>query len=654
MQGEDIHNRRWDYLQLLLLFIAFVSALFFNGNHIPWFSLSLSALLLALLNVLLVSYRQTIRIPLSAVTVSISLFYIWLAVSVSWSTVAYVSKVNLLWQSALLFTCMLLLIRRPDAWFMQRLYTLLFTAAAVLAIVVAVQALLLHQQPTGPFLNKNSLAALLNGLLLPMLTFQLFNKANLGKTKTILYELAIFLCFLAIVIIQSRGALLSLLLCALMAGLMLRRQLSLRFLLRTGMSLLLAIVLANSIDWQAGVLERFETLADPASAGSHRFLIWQSSWELLQQQPWRGIGLGVFWLVYPQYRQAADNSGGFYVHNDYLQIWIEAGLPALLIMLAVFISLTLAVWRARQRLDERQLAEMMGLYAGFLVIAAHSFFTFNFYTLPILIMLGIYLARLCLITTDHSIRQIQFSPANHVTVVAWRSILALLCLFPVSYLCFFAASDIFYNRAKTEASNGHIEQAFEHLDTANALFPNSDNFYFLRAELMNEVLATLPADMRADKDRLFTDGNQLLAQAIRLNPLRPHSYYLRGRLCENNPIACGENYREQALADYGRAQKLDPRHYPSRLAMARLLQKSGQPDQASQVLEAGMALRYPRDPNLIPYYLAVIASRQQRDPDSDMTDAIAAIDTLLTVYRLPYRYADIQAGKIPDNSLPLD
>jgi tetratricopeptide (TPR) repeat protein len=171
---------------------------------------------------------------------------------------------------------------------------------------------------------------------------------------------------------------------------------------------------------------------------------------------------------------------------------------------------------------------------------------------------------------------------------------------------------------------------------------------------MNEVLAALPANMQADKNRLFTDGNRLLAQAIRLNPLRPHSYYLRGRLCENNPIGCGDNYRNQALADYNRALQLNPRHYHSRLAMARLLQKSGQPDRASQVLEAGMALRYPRDPNLIPYYLAVIASRQQRDPDSDMTDAIAAIDTLLTVYRLPYRYADIQAGKIPDNSLPLD
>jgi hypothetical protein len=50
----------------------------------------------------------------------------------------------------------------------------------------------------------------------------------------------------------------------------------------------------------------------------------------------------------------------------------------------------------------------------------------------------------------------------------------------------------------------------------------------------------------------------------------------------------------------------------------------------------------------------VIASRQQRDPDSDVTGAILAIDNLLAIYRQPYRYADIQAGKIPDNSLPLD
>src|SRR5581483_2192840 len=91
-----------------------------------------------------------------------------------------------------------------------------------------------------------------------------------------------------------------------------------------------AYVAANPV-LHGGPSGRLATLSDPGNAGVERFLIWRGSWEMLMAKPWWGIGLGSYYLAWPPYRDPADQTLGFFVHNDYLQIWIEAGLPALLL-----------------------------------------------------------------------------------------------------------------------------------------------------------------------------------------------------------------------------------------------------------------------------------------------------------------------------------
>jgi hypothetical protein len=102
-------------------------------------------------------------------------------------------------------------------------------------------------------------------------------------------------------------------------------------------SYLLANILQNG---EVGA--RLGTLAKLGSADDGRFLIWERAWQMLMDAPWWGIGLGTYWLHWPPYRNPLDSSGGFYVHNDYLQIWIETGLPGLLLLLAVY---PLNAWR---------------------------------------------------------------------------------------------------------------------------------------------------------------------------------------------------------------------------------------------------------------------------------------------------------------------
>ncbi|MBT9259154.1 MAG: O-antigen ligase family protein [Clostridiales bacterium] len=65
----------------------------------------------------------------------------------------------------------------------------------------------------------------------------------------------------------------------------------------------------------------------------YRFAIWQGVWQMAKAHLWTGVGLGpaAFALVYPAYMLAGTLAA--HAHNIYLELWVEAGLPALLLFL---------------------------------------------------------------------------------------------------------------------------------------------------------------------------------------------------------------------------------------------------------------------------------------------------------------------------------
>ncbi len=70
---------------------------------------------------------------------------------------------------------------------------------------------------------------------------------------------------------------------------------------------------------------------------SYRWDIWKASWRLLWERPWTGLGLGTFWFYYRQVR-TEGMSAGVFAHNDILQLAIECGIPAALILVALLVT----------------------------------------------------------------------------------------------------------------------------------------------------------------------------------------------------------------------------------------------------------------------------------------------------------------------------
>ena len=84
------------------------------------------------------------------------------------------------------------------------------------------------------------------------------------------------------------------------------------------------------------------------------------------------------------------------MHNDYLQIWIETGLPGLILLLGIYVAVLVVFIRLLRRTtgDSVVTVESAGLFGGLLAIAVHTFFDFDLYIHPIQLVMGLVLVRL--------------------------------------------------------------------------------------------------------------------------------------------------------------------------------------------------------------------------------------------------------------------
>jgi O-antigen ligase len=95
-----------------------------------------------------------------------------------------------------------------------------------------------------------------------------------------------------------------------------------------------------------------------------------------------GIGLGNFKNVYPVYNVSRISDIRFlYVHNDYLHLLVEAGIPGFLALVSgFFFFLGKSVYKVKRMKvhhDPLRFFLAVGALSGLVSLAFHSFFDFN-------------------------------------------------------------------------------------------------------------------------------------------------------------------------------------------------------------------------------------------------------------------------------------
>lgn len=138
------------------------------------------------------------------------------------------------------------------------------------------------------------------------------------------------------------------------------------------------------------VLQRVTTALRPSKepALSIRFEMWQVGLNMIRAHPWLGVGPNNVEQVYPLYvPDGRPPQIGYHghLHNNFIHLAAERGLPALAAWIWFMAALGWRFWKIRGRLKaSRWVAE--GALAGWLAFLTEGFFEFNFGSSPVLML----------------------------------------------------------------------------------------------------------------------------------------------------------------------------------------------------------------------------------------------------------------------------
>lgn len=138
------------------------------------------------------------------------------------------------------------------------------------------------------------------------------------------------------------------------------------------------------------VVTRLETLADAKHISiDQRRLVWLDTVDLIEDNFWSGVGVGNYAVAVPDYRTVKRHREWqqyinllphrpYYAHNEYLEIWAESGVGALIAWLLTIAIVCFSGWRAALRQDNAEKRIVLwSLLAALLATLVHSLFSLN-------------------------------------------------------------------------------------------------------------------------------------------------------------------------------------------------------------------------------------------------------------------------------------
>ena len=588
------------------LFISsLTSALFYTGNNTWLFSASYILIFLSFVFILKERFYNSIDIPKNGILISSVLLLTWFAISIFPSQIKYLSLYNFFWLGSLIIVFLIFSFKEHKDQIWNNTWPVMLLLVLIWAIYGLVQYYYLHVPTNASFLNRNSLAALINLALIPASGYFLLNE-NVRPWRFINNKnlaLILIILFLTTFIITSRGGSLSLILGFTILIALLRKHVEKSQLYSLFIIIFIAFLLATLSQYFIPNLpesfgERMASLKDASEAGNPRFIIWKSLIPLFEEMPWYGLGLGSLWVFWPPHRPFTDNSAGYFAHNDYMQIMLEAGYPGILLLVLLFIFILIHFIRTIKNNDLLliQRAELVGIFSALVTFAAHSFFTYNFYILPLLLISGLYLGRFNQLVNINSTKiktfpalKIYFKPITYV--FSMTGLIFILC----SYFISVSLSSYYNIQAKELMLKNKYQESNKYFLKAQTLAPLMDNPFFSHADLLRRGANKLfGVNKNIQANSLLKLAHKNLDKAEKLNPLRPQTHHIRGLIYE-------KEQPEKAIVQFKQALKLDPRFLFSRIRLARLLHNEKQLKAAMTLLYDGVNYNYPVNKVMIEY-----------------------------------------------------
>lgn len=238
----------------------------------------------------------------------------------------------------------------------------------------------------GPFANRNHFAGLME-VLLPLGLGPLITGA-VPRERRLLVGFAGLVIMVAVVLSGSRGGMLSLVASLVFLGILTLvtqpTQEATRWKTAAAGALggvALAACVAVAVFWVGAdrVAVSLENLPETATSESttSRNGIWRDVMPMVAARPALGSGVGAFGVAFSAATAAPGSALVRHVHNDYLQVLVDAGAVGGLLAILFGVGLGGAVIRGLRRRDPVTKGITLGAAAGCFGLLVHSFVDFN-------------------------------------------------------------------------------------------------------------------------------------------------------------------------------------------------------------------------------------------------------------------------------------
>lgn len=302
----------------------------------------------------------------------------------------------------------------------------------------------------------------------------------------------------------------------------------------------------------------------------------------IAERPFLGVGSGTFRAVYEMTKPASLDIGQSFpfAHNDYLQIWLEFGLPGLALLLTMVAAAGIVLAKARRSDPANPLPLACG--AALTGVFVHASVDFPFYVPFLLLVIGLWLGALA-VYAGRSGRLAGVVGRAGAVLGRFRSPVTAgaLAVAGLAWLAQPVLADYAGSRSVAELLAGRPATGLYWNTVARRLEPHNGAHYWAEGVILGDQ--AIEAHDRA----LAARADGVLAQGSEADPYQVANYLERARLRRIAPELFDDDpQRRLALAQTQRAMKLRPYSLQVRAEHARTLQFVGRTDEARQVARA--------------------------------------------------------------------
>ena len=158
-------------LNALFLIFALTSALFYTGNNVWLFAAAYYFITASIALTLKQRFSTPVKVSVNGTLISSLLLLAWLGISIFPSEVKYLSIYNFFWVGSLIIVFLIYILNDNQDKLWLKIWPGILLLVTIWAIYGLVQFYYLHVPTNATFLNRNSLAALINLALIPAIAY---------------------------------------------------------------------------------------------------------------------------------------------------------------------------------------------------------------------------------------------------------------------------------------------------------------------------------------------------------------------------------------------------------------------------------------------------------------------------------------------------